>query len=45
MGFEIDEDVLLKVSGVGAIAYCAYAAAAPREFHKTFMTAVRYDRN
>ncbi|EFN55912.1 expressed protein [Chlorella variabilis] len=38
MGFEIDENVLLKVSGVGAIAYCAFAAAAPREFHNTFMT-------
>lgn len=40
MGFEIDENVLLKVSGVGAIAYCAFAAAAPREFHNTFMTSV-----
>lgn len=40
MGFEISDDTLLRVSGVGAVAYCAFAMAAPREFTNTFMTAV-----
>ncbi|KAL4437521.1 hypothetical protein ABPG77_003524 [Micractinium sp. CCAP 211/92] len=39
MGFEISEDTLLRVSGVGAVAYCAFAMAAPKEFTNTFMTA------
>lgn len=40
MKWELDDNTLLKVSGVAALAYGLSAAGAPRNFHDVFMTSV-----